>query len=73
MFQRLELRLAAGAPVVLIDRFTNADVDQVATRNIEASAGLADPLEMLGHRRIAMIYGRSGLATGTSQSPELRT
>ena len=50
-------------PVVLIDRFVKAGVDQIGTENIEATAGLVDHLASLGHRRIGMISGKAGLST----------
>ena len=52
-----------GVPVVLIDRFVKADVDQIGTENIQATAGLVDHLASLGHRRIGMISGLEGLST----------
>jgi LacI family transcriptional regulator len=52
-----------GVPVVLIDRFVKADVDQIGVENIEATAGLVDHLAGLGHRRIGMISGLEGLST----------
>jgi LacI family transcriptional regulator len=52
-----------NVPVVLIDRFIKADVDQIGTENIEATAGLVDHLASLGHRRIGMISGLEGLST----------
>ena len=50
-------------PVVLIDRFVKADVDQIGAENIEATAGLVDHLASLGHLRIGMISGLEGLST----------
>jgi LacI family transcriptional regulator len=52
-----------GVPVVLIDRLTRDDVDQIGAENVEATAGLVDHLAELGHKRIAMISGRPGLST----------
>lgn len=52
-----------GVPVVLIDRFLDADVDQVACENVQACAQLVDHLVAIGHRRVAFIAGRPGLAT----------
>ena len=52
-----------GVPVVLIDRFMNADLDQIGVENIEPTAGLVDHLCSIGHRRIGMVSGRPGLST----------
>lgn len=50
-------------PVVLIDRFNKAEVDQIGAENVEATAGLVDHLAGLGHRRIGIISGKAGLGT----------
>jgi LacI family transcriptional regulator len=50
-------------PIVLIDRFFDAPVDQVASENTGPTAQLVDHLASLGHRRIGMIVGLEGLAT----------
>jgi LacI family transcriptional regulator, galactose operon repressor len=50
-------------PIVLIDRFFDAPVDQVGSENIEPTAQLVDHLASLGHRRIGLVAGRDGLAT----------
>lgn len=52
-----------GVPVVLIDRFFEADADQIGPENIEPTIELVDHLVSIGHRRIAMINGRAGLST----------
>jgi LacI family transcriptional regulator len=52
-----------GAPVVLIDRFMDAEVDQIGVENVEPTAELVDHLAAAGHRRIAMISGQPGLST----------
>jgi LacI family transcriptional regulator len=52
-----------GVPVVLIDRMIEADVDQIAAENEQPTALLVDHLVGLGHRRIAMVSGKSGLTT----------
>lgn len=52
-----------GVPVVLIDRLMDFDVDQIGSENVEPTAELVDHLVGIGHRRIAMISGRSGLST----------
>jgi LacI family transcriptional regulator len=53
----------AKVPVVLIDRVINAPLDQVGSYNAAPTAQLVDHLATHGHRRIAMIAGRRGLAT----------
>lgn len=50
-------------PVIAIDRFVPADVDQVAVANTEPTAVLVDHLASIGHTRIAMLTGRDGLTT----------
>ncbi|HEY0452889.1 LacI family DNA-binding transcriptional regulator [Actinophytocola sp.] len=53
-----------GIPVVLLDRLTTSqDVDQVGPENVYATSGLVRHLADLGHRRIGMITGATGLAT----------
>ena len=59
----LEAARLQDIPVLLIDRFLDADVDQIASESIVPTAELVDHLADLGHRRIAMISGRSGLST----------
>ncbi|MDX6322652.1 MAG: LacI family transcriptional regulator [Propionibacteriaceae bacterium] len=56
-----------GVPVVVIDRPVPADVDQVAAESVQPTAELVDHLAGLGHRRIAMISGRTGLTTTTER------
>ena len=53
----------ATVPVVLIDRVVDADLDQVGCVNAAPAAQLVAHLADHGHRRIAMIAGRRGLAT----------
>jgi LacI family transcriptional regulator len=53
----------AKVPVVLIDRVIDADLDQVGCVNVAPTAQLVDHLADHGHRRIAMIAGRRGIAT----------
>jgi LacI family transcriptional regulator len=50
-------------PVIAIDRFVAAEVDQVACESVEATAQLVDHLAQIGHQRIAMISGKPGLGT----------
>lgn len=52
---------STGVPTVLLDRFADVDLDQVAPDNVEPTALLVDHLADLGHRRIAMVTGRPGL------------
>jgi LacI family transcriptional regulator len=52
-----------GLPTVLVDRLASADFDQVGVENREATSQLVEHLASLGHRRIAMICGHSGLST----------
>lgn len=54
----------AGVPTVLIDRLLDAEgFDQVGSQNTEPMAELVDHLAGHGHKRIALIAGRSGLPT----------
>lgn len=50
-------------PIVLVDRFFDAPVDQVGSENIEPTAQLVDHLASLSHRRIGMVTGRDGVGT----------
>jgi LacI family transcriptional regulator len=52
-----------GVPTVLVDRCASGSFDQVGAENIEATARLTGHLAERGHRRIAMVSGRTGLAT----------
>lgn len=52
-----------GVPTVLVDRCASSAFDQVGAENIEAVARLTAHLGERGHRRIAMVSGRAGLAT----------
>ena len=44
-------------PLVLLDRLTNLDVDQVGVNNHSAMAALVDHLTTGGHRRILLVSG----------------
>lgn len=57
----------AEVPVVVLDRFVKEDVDQIGVENVEATAQLVDHLAEIGHRRIAMIAGHTGIATTTER------
>ena len=52
-----------GVPVVLLDRFVDAPLDQVGCDNEQPTARLVEHLIDLGHRRIAMAIGIPGLST----------
>jgi LacI family transcriptional regulator len=52
-----------GVPTVLVDRCASDAFDQVGAENLEAAAALTTHLAESGHRRIAMISGRTGLST----------
>lgn len=53
-----------GVPVVLLDRMTDFDFDQVTAESTEATAVLVEHLaHVAGHTKIAMISGKPGLAT----------
>ncbi|SEF54815.1 transcriptional regulator, LacI family [Actinacidiphila yanglinensis] len=62
----------AQVPVVVLDRFVEQDVDQIGVENVEATAQLVDHLVAIGHRRIAMVAGRAGLATSTERTEGYR-
>jgi LacI family transcriptional regulator len=53
----------AQVPVVVLDRFVEQHVDQIGVENVEATVQLVDHLVAIGHRRVAMVAGRAGLAT----------
>lgn len=56
--------VSLGVPTVLVDRLaTRNDVDQVGSENIQATSALTEHLASLGHRRIGLISGASGLTT----------
>ncbi len=63
----LDLAAQREVPVVLIDRFIAQPLDQVATENRNAAAGLVDHLIGLGHRRIGLITGPTGISTTTER------
>lgn len=52
-----------SVPVVLADRLIDDRYDQVGPENAEPTARLVDHLAELGHTRIAMVSGLSGLST----------
>ncbi|MFD0483917.1 LacI family DNA-binding transcriptional regulator [Kineococcus sp. GCM10028916] len=61
--EALPFLAAHGIPTVLLDRFADADVDQVAPENTEATALLTSHLADLGHRRLAFVAGLTGLSS----------
>jgi LacI family transcriptional regulator len=58
---------SAGLPTVLLDRFADVELDQVAPENRDATALLTDHLADLGHHRIAMVTGLPGLHSSTER------
>lgn len=60
-------------PIVVIDRFVDAPVDQIAVDSVEPTAALVEHLASLGHTRIAMVTGRRGLTTTTERLTGYRT
>lgn len=52
---------SAGIPTVLLDRYAEVNLDQVAPENIQATAHLTSHLADLGHQRVAMVTGLPGL------------
>jgi LacI family transcriptional regulator len=59
------LRYLAGQslPVVLIDRFADATLDQIGSENVEPTAQLVDHLAAGGHTRIGIVAGSPQLST----------
>lgn len=64
-FGRSALRQAvsAGPPVVLIDRFSDLNCDQVSSDNAGPVRMLTEHVAALGHHRIAVVTGLAGLST----------
>ncbi|WP_040766131.1 LacI family DNA-binding transcriptional regulator [Tsukamurella sp. 1534] len=52
---------SSGTPLVLIDRLSEADVDQVASEGAEPVARLTAHLADIGHERIGVLTGRPGI------------
>jgi LacI family transcriptional regulator len=65
--------LGQSLPVVLVDRFLPAAMDQVGTENIEPTAYLVEHLVGLGHERIGHIAGLAGLSTVEERLEGYRT
>lgn len=59
----LDLLTSRGTPTVLIDRLGDRRFDEVSSENVEPTAQLVTHLADHGHRRIALVSGRSGLST----------
>ncbi|WP_433468537.1 LacI family DNA-binding transcriptional regulator [Spirillospora sp. CA-128828] len=62
-----------GVPAVLVDRCASDRFDQVGVANVEPTALLTAHLAGLGHGRIAMISGRTGLRTSDERAEGYRT
>ncbi len=55
-------------PVAVVDRILpSLDIDQVGSENVESTAALVDHVVHNGHRRVAMISGKTGLTTTTER------
>jgi LacI family transcriptional regulator len=65
--EALPLLASRGVPVVLLDRFADADVDQVAPENVEATAALTGHLADLGHHRIAFVAGSETVSSSAER------
>jgi LacI family transcriptional regulator len=63
---------AQNIPVVLIDRLTAAEFDQVGTENEAPTAHLVAHLASHGHERIAMVSGLAGLSTTAERTAGYR-
>ena len=63
----LEHARQQAVPVIMIDRFSEFDFDQIGSENDEPTAFLVDHLAELGHRRIAFVAGKAGLSTSTER------
>ncbi len=59
----LRLLQEHSVPFVVIDRLQDMRVDQVGVENESGSASVVEHLLQIGHRRVATITGRAGLAT----------
>ena len=61
--ETLPLLRKHDTPFVLVDRMSEVRCDQVGTENEAVSVALVEHLLELGHRRVGMITGLSGLST----------
>ncbi|GAB96867.1 LacI family transcriptional regulator [Kineosphaera limosa] len=59
----LRLLQEHSVPYVVIDRLQDMRVDQVGVENESGSSSVVEHLLQIGHRRVAAITGREGLAT----------
>jgi LacI family transcriptional regulator len=57
----------AGTPVVLIDRFLDADCDQVEPDNVQPVRRITEHLLDKGHTRIGAVAGLAGLQTSAER------
>ena len=57
----------AGTPVVLIDRFLDAECDQVEPENVGPARRITEHLLEKGHTRVGAISGLPGLQTSTER------
>ncbi|AHI01995.1 LacI family DNA-binding transcriptional regulator [Kutzneria viridogrisea] len=56
-------------PTVLVDRLPgNQPIDQVGPENVQATSALVQHLGELGHRRIGLVSGASGLTTSSERA-----
>lgn len=63
----LELLKTRQIATVVVDRFVAAEVDQIATENVEPTLELVRHLTDLGHTRIGMVTGLAGLSTSVER------
>jgi len=59
----LELLRRRHVPTVVVDRFVPVELDQIATENVGPTTDLVLHLAELGHERIGMVAGLTGLST----------
>jgi LacI family transcriptional regulator len=57
----------AGTPLVLIDRGADIESDQVGPENLTSARSLTEHLLDLGHRRIAVVRGLTGISSTTER------
>jgi LacI family transcriptional regulator len=68
----LALLAAHGVPVVVLDRRAPAWVDQVRSDSEDGAYQLVDHLISLGHRRIALLTGRTSISTAADREAGYR-
>ncbi len=59
----VELAKKHGVPLVLLDRLSDAKVDQVGVENVQPMRALVRHMAALGHRRIALVAGNLDVPT----------